>query len=137
MHVGVIFGGQSPEHDVSLVSAQAVIERIDRTQYDVLPIKIRKDGKWERSAQKGSSTKESVSQNFPYALHALAQQVDIFFPLLHGPWGEDGTLQGALEFARLPYVGADHMSSAICMDKAIAKGLLRGAGIPTPRAHLY
>ncbi|MCB1109608.1 MAG: D-alanine--D-alanine ligase [Chlamydiia bacterium] len=114
--VGVLFGGQSEEHEVSIRSAESVIKYLDPKKYEVIPIKIEKDGTW----------------GWESSLSLLKESFDVIFPVLHGPYGEDGTVQGLLELAHLPYVGADPLSSAMCMDKGVMKDRLRGAGLPVP-----
>ncbi len=146
--VGVIFGGRSGEHEVSLVSAQSVIKTLDRNKYDVIPIGISKQGLWltGNDAMKYLKTGqgENISQNFispepdtkeivkvlnnkPKTIQKL---LDVVFPLLHGPYGEDGAIQGLFELSDLPYVGAGVLASACGMDKAIMKALFEKAGLP-------
>jgi len=110
--IGVLFGGKSAEHEVSVVSAQNVIAALDRNKYIPASIKIGKNGKeYLKLPQKLKS-------------------VDVVFPVLHGPFGEDGTVQGLLKLANVPFVGAGVLGSAIGMDKDAQKRLLRDAGIP-------
>lgn len=113
--VGVIFGGKSAEHEVSLRSAKNVIEAIDKTKYEPLLIEIDKSGRW--------------SEDFPPGKLFEGKNVDVVFPILHGPFGEDGTMQGLLKLANIPFVGAGVLGSAIGMDKDVMKRLLRDAGI--------
>ncbi len=117
IRLGIFFGGQSPEHEVSIRSAQSVIDHLDSEKYEVFPIKIDKNGVWQKEC---------------FSPGALRDAFDVVFPMLHGPYGEDGTVQGLLELANVPYVGSDHLSSAICMDKGVTKALLCNAGLPTP-----
>ena len=120
--VGLIFGGQSPEHEISIQSATSVLRAINREKYDVVPIAIDKDGKWHLESMTGKEIclfTEDI--------------IDVAFPLLHGPLGEDGTVQGLLKLAGIPCVGSDVLGSAIAMDKDVMKRLLRDAGIPSPR----
>lgn len=149
--VAILFGGKSAEHEVSLQSAKNVIYAIDKARYDVVPIGIDKSGKW--LLHKGSHF--LLNQDDPNAIQlnpancehvALVPQsnglllslssyapickVDVVFPLLHGPFGEDGTVQGLLKLAGVPFVGPGVLGSAIGMDKDVTKRLLRDAGIP-------
>ena len=157
LRVGVIFGGRSGEHEVSIRSARAVIESIDRRKYDVLPIAISKEGKWLPPADAAKLLPPSAHSFLPadYAaqgrgdvailgdpshqgLISLAptrrplasEQLDVVFPLLHGPFGEDGTVQGLLEMANIPYIGCGVLASACGMDKVAMKLLFRQAGLP-------
>ena len=109
----LLYGGQSAEHEVSCVSAESVLGAVDRERYDVATVKIELDGTWEGGD--------------PF--RAL-EGADVVFPLLHGPMGEDGTVQGLLEVAGVPYVGCGVLSSALAMDKVVAKQLLVAAGLP-------
>ena len=153
--VAVVFGGRSSEHAISCVTAGSVLRAIDREQYDVVPVGIAQDGRWvlesgdperlrieaadrlpqvdaERSAvalaRTGSATDLTVQE--PAQLPHSLGEVDVVFPLLHGPWGEDGTLQGMLEMAGVRYVGAGVLASAVSMDKAFMKVVLSAAGLP-------
>jgi D-alanine-D-alanine ligase len=153
--VAVIFGGCSSEHAISCVTAGSVLAAIDRDKYDVVPIGIAVDGRWVLAADDpdrlsiiGSSL-PTVESNGPIVSLAGDMQarelvvaepgaepksigeVDVVFPLLHGPYGEDGTIQGMLELAGLPYVGSGVLSSAVCMDKAYMKLVFNGYGLPT------
>lgn len=116
LKVGVLYGGRSGEHEVSLMSAQSVIEALDKEKYEVIPIKIDKDGRWQDRIIVPDPTRSSG--------------LDVVFPVLHGPYGEDGTVQGLLELANLPYVGAGVASSAVSMDKAFMRSLFLQAGLP-------
>ena len=133
LRVGVLFGGRSGEHEVSLASAASVIRALDPEKYEAIPIGITKDGRWlvGTGAQKmlpevlKSGERVSLpSDPTVAALVPLAQSaghpsitVDVVFPVLHGTFGEDGTVQGLLELANLPYVGAGVLASAVGMDK--------------------
>ena len=157
LRVGVIFGGRSSEHDVSIRSAASVIDAIDRKKYDVVPIAISREGKWlspaaafhllPANAQSllpatiGSGSQGAVailgdpSQSGLLSLDRdggaqPSQKLDLVFPVLHGPFGEDGTLQGLLEMANVPYVGCGVLASACGMDKVAMKLLFRQAGLP-------
>ena len=109
----LLYGGQSAEHEVSCVSAESVLGAVDRERYDVTTVKIALDGTWEGGD--------------PFA---VLQAADVVFPLLHGPMGEDGTVQGLLELVGVPYVGCGVLASAVAMDKIIAKQVLADAGLP-------
>lgn len=148
--VGVIFGGKSSEHEVSLQSAKNIIEAIDRAKYDVVLIGIDKTGKWHLFAESAyllnADDPRLICLDEPIApitisfgdvggqlLHAttgeVLEKIDVAFPIVHGTTGEDGNLQGALRLANLPFVGPDVLGSAICMDKDVAKRLLGLANI--------
>jgi D-alanine-D-alanine ligase len=158
LRVGVIFGGRSGEHEVSIRSARAIVESIDRKKFDVVPIAITKEGKWlppAHSAQllpatvqpllapsvASSSTtgdvallgdpshKGLISLNSDSQPH-VAEKLDVVFPALHGTYGEDGTLQGLLEMADVPYVGCGVLASSCGMDKVTMKSLFVEAGLP-------
>ncbi len=150
VRVAVLFGGQSDEHDVALRSAQTVIGALDPAKYDVVPIGITREGHWVSG---GDPLARLTAQSPMFALRAgqgqqpaagdggqelppaalpaeLGSGVDVVFPVLHGPRGEDGTVQGLLELAGLPYVGAGVLGSAVAMDKAMTKTILAQAGLP-------
>ena len=154
--VAILFGGRSTEHAVSCVSAGSVLAAIDRDRYDVLPIGITPDGRWVLAPDDPGALAIEGRQ-FPSVdptgtalvlpgdptakgLVVLEQgdvppelgSVDVVFPLLHGPYGEDGTLQGLLELAGVPYVGSGVFASAVAMDKHHMKQLLTAAGLPVP-----
>jgi D-alanine-D-alanine ligase len=123
LRVAVLYGGQSGEHDVSLLSAASVLEELDCDRYDVTPIYIARDGQWERPIEQ-------------------MRGFDVVFPVLHGPMGEDGTLQGLLTLLDVPFVGAGVVGSAVGMDKVIFKDVMRAHGLPTPehvvaRRHIW
>ena len=157
LRVGVIFGGRSSEHEISLRSARAVIEAIDRRKYEVVPIAINKEGKWlppslasallpeptkqflSRETLNGAKEDVAIigdpSQSGLVALGRgedghVSEQLDVVFPVLHGPYGEDGTIQGLLEMANIPFVGGGTLASACGMDKVVMKGLFKNAGLP-------
>ena len=145
LRVGILFGGRSGEHEVSLISAASVIQALDPEKYEVVPIGITKDGRWlagsaahkmlpevlrsgERvmlSADPNVAALVPVSGAPTHALH-----VDVVFPVLHGTYGEDGTVQGLLDLAGLPYVGSGVLGSAVGMDKDMQKRLFQQARIP-------
>lgn len=128
MRVAVLFGGISPEHEVSLVSASSVIAALDKTKYTVMPIGITKDGAWltgDNSLEKLKNADITNSSSF-----FDPGEADVIFPVLHGTFGEDGAIQGLLECTGIPYVGCGVLASAIGMDKAVQKQILRDAGLP-------
>ena len=152
LRVGVIYGGRSGEHEVSLMSAQSVLGALDRSRYDVTEIGITPEGRWiagegvmqvlqTRSAngmraamlaEPGPARIWEIEPNGNNEeLHMrLFREVDVVFPVLHGSFGEDGTLQGLLEMAEVAYVGAGVLASSVAMDKALFKQLMRAHGIP-------
>ena len=117
LRVAVLYGGRSGEHEVSLASARSVMDALDKEKYEVTPIKIEQDGSWSGDV---------IIQGDP----RLNPDFDVVFPVLHGPFGEDGTIQGLLELANLPYVGGGVASSAVAMDKALMRVLFAQAGLP-------
>jgi len=139
----VLYGGRSPEHDVSRVSAREVISALDVERYDVLPVGITRDGRWLPS--KAIATAVAEGRELPAALDLDGEERDpgevlasddlpvVVFPVLHGPNGEDGTVQGLLELSDVPYVGSGVLGSALSMDKAKAKQVLDAVGIPQAR----
>jgi len=157
LRIAVLFGGRSAEHEISLVSARNVIAGLDPERYEVTPIGIDRDGRWLLAAD-ASSLLESAPGHLPAALTQDAGQrlafapggqedpsrlttgdgsalppVDVVFPVLHGPYGEDGSVQGLLKVLNLPWVGPGVLGSAAGMDKDVMKRLLRDAGIPNAR----
>lgn len=131
--LAVLMGGRSSEHEVSLSSARAVIAALDPARYEVVPVLISRDGGW---SVEGAPVALVPAAGGAPLLASLdggpSRRVDAVFPVLHGPHGEDGVVQGALETAGAPYVGAGVAASAVAMDKAMFKVFLRDAGIPTP-----
>ncbi len=127
----MLAGGRSSEHDISLASARSVLESLDPEHYDVVTVAIGRDGRWELGSGDGSvaETLPVPAANAPATLGA----VDVVLPILHGPFGEDGTVQGLLELAGVAYVGAGVAASALCMDKDLFKKVLRDSGIPVAR----
>src|SRR5688572_31522349 len=162
LRVGVIYGGRSGEHDVSIASAAAVVQNLDKQRYEAIPIRIEKDGRWVIADRlpTSSSAAEVIEQGRAQIgqrlgrggreAHLLAHPgdeqimtiergstpaitglgLDVVFPVLHGPYGEDGTVQGLLELANIPYVGAGVLASAVGMDKAVAKSVFAAKAIP-------
>jgi D-alanine-D-alanine ligase len=130
--VAILAGGRSSEHDISLASARSVLESLDPERYDVVTVAIGRDGRWELGSGEAGSVAETLpvpAANAPATLGA----VDVVLPILHGPFGEDGTVQGLLELAGVPYVGAGVAASALCMDKDLFKKVLRDSGLPVAR----
>ena len=139
LRVGVLYGGRSGEHEVSLASAASVFANLDRTRYEPVPIRIEKDGRWILGAPAPTaiSAADVLQQNRSVALEPVEptsaidrRVVDVVFPVLHGPYGEDGTVQGLLELANVPYVGAGVLGSAVGMDKVVMKKLFAADGLP-------
>jgi D-alanine-D-alanine ligase len=138
IRVGVIFGGRSGEHEVSLRSAESILKAIDRQKYDVVPIGITHEGRWLASKNAlamlpaGEQIQKVLTDGEPITLPAEPSSkgiVDVIFPIMHGTYGEDGTIQGFLELANIAYVGAGVLGSAVGMDKDVMKRLLRDAGL--------
>ena len=127
LRVGVIYGGRSGEHEVSVVSAASIFKHLDRSRFQPVPIRIDKDGRWVLGAKEPTAISAGdVAEAGPVgALQvteptaAIGGGIDVIFPVLHGPYGEDGTVQGLLELANVPYVGAGVLGSALGMDKAV------------------
>jgi D-alanine-D-alanine ligase len=155
--VGIIYGGRSGEHEISVRSAKTVIEQIDKNKYEVLPIAISKEGNWlnpfESFKLLTSETQQLLADDAPnYTRNAIAligdtnykglanlqiadgeaqlTKLDVIFPVLHGTYGEDGTVQGLFEMADIPYVGCGVLASSCGMDKVVMKTLFRDAGLP-------
>ncbi len=154
LKIGVVFGGQSGEHEVSRVSAASVMRVMDKSKYDILPIGISKEGKWYvfegdlSKIEDGSWQQEAIPALLPpntdYKCIITLENgmqtkynLDVIFPVLHGPRGEDGTIQGIFELMNIPYVGCGVSSSAICMDKVFAKMILRQEGLPVVDYKVY
>lgn len=149
--IGVIFGGRSGEHEISIRSAATVITQIDAEKYHVIPVAIANDGRWlnaadslrlfpadvqesftERFGEPGSIESGSSGNEIVLTLLAMKQflAIDVLFPVLHGTFGEDGTIQGLFEMADIPYVGCGVLASSCGMDKVVMKTLFRDAGLP-------
>ena len=156
--VAIIFGGKSAEHEISIISAKNVIDAIDKDKYEPVPIGIDKDGSWylneeskfilESSNPKLAKINKAdekvalVPTNNSNELVSITNnknigKIDVAFPILHGTYGEDGSIQGLLRMANIPYVGADVLGSAVGMDKDVLKRLLRDAKIPTPKFEVF
>jgi len=151
IRVGIIFGGRSGEHEVSFLSASSIIKAIDKDKYTVVPIGITKEGRWispqdsESALQsgkiEGKNTVILLNDSFSKSLVCIdnnqkldkssaLEKLDVIFPVLHGPYGEDGTVQGLLELANIPYVGAGVAASAISMDKDLMKIIFQQKNLP-------
>src|SRR5277367_1871387 len=152
LRVGILFGGRSGEHEVSLLSAASVLKAIDHERYEIVPVGITKEGRWVTAGaaqallsgkaspaldqgSKGSEKVLSTAAERDLQPTALGQtlKIDVIFPVLHGTFGEDGTIQGLFEMADLAYVGSGVLGSAAAMDKDIMKRLFAAAGLPTPK----
>jgi D-alanine-D-alanine ligase len=135
LRVAVVYGGRSVEHEVSLVSAKAIMEALDPARYEVLPVLVARDGRWS-AAPFGSKTRRhaAVRDLFRFTgAGAGSRPVDVVFPIIHGTGGEDGTLQGLLTLAGIPFVGAGVLGSALGMDKTAMKTMFQEAGLPIVR----
>lgn len=130
-------GGRSSEHEISLGSARSVVEGLDSDRYDVASIEIDRDGRWQlprgRPAELAPGARETLPVPVEQRPPDVLAGVDVVVPVLHGPFGEDGTVQGLLELAGVPYVGAGVAASALCMDKDLCKAVLRDRGVPVAR----
>jgi len=151
LRVALLFGGRSAEHDVSLMSAANVYRALDPARYEVVLIAVARTGEWMLSPLPGGRFPSQVPADGPLVtllpggggrLLVASREgaaikppapVDVIFPVLHGPFGEDGSVQGLAELAGVPFVGASVFASAAAMDKDAAKRLLRDAGLPIPR----
>jgi D-alanine-D-alanine ligase len=126
-------GGRSSEHEISLASARSVIEALDPDRYDVRSIEIGRDGRWELPRGAQAELGDGGGASLPVPAGGKPEplrDVDVVLPILHGPFGEDGTVQGLLELAGVAYVGAAVTASALCMDKDLFKAVMRDKGIP-------
>ena len=139
VRVAVLAGGRSSEHEISVASARSVLEALDDERYEVDAIEIGRDGRWALGAGAGNQRElgASVAETLPVPSDSAPEtlgRVDVVLPILHGPFGEDGTVQGLLELAGVPYVGAGVTASALCMDKDLFKAVCRDKGIPVTRS---
>ncbi|MCP4166762.1 MAG: D-alanine--D-alanine ligase [Chloroflexi bacterium] len=141
LQIGVLFGGRSGEHDVSLMSVQSVLEALDRDRYDIHPIGIDKSGRWIFEGDPletlvcGDGAAENASL-WPGPKQLAG--IDVILPILHGTYGEDGTLQGLLDLSGIPYVGCGVLASSLAMDKAISKEVFKAHGlVQTPWAVVF
>ncbi|MED4585688.1 D-alanine--D-alanine ligase [Brevibacillus choshinensis] len=154
IRLGIIYGGKSSEHEVSLRTALSIMKAVDANRYEVTPIYVQLDGSWvkgdaiagqlperidalrlssgspDENTEISSTGRQMVPSSKPASLFSIGQQVDVIFPVVHGPNGEDGTIQGMLELANLPYVGAGVMASAVGMDKWMMKTVFAQTGLP-------
>jgi D-alanine-D-alanine ligase len=148
LRVGIIFGGRSTEHEVSVASATTILQALDPSRYAPVLIGVGRDGAWHVAEAESQLLPEAVIASAKShatfaglraglellrrddARPALAAKLDVVFPIIHGRGGEDGSLQGMLELAGMPYVGCGVLATALCMDKALTKVVLRDAGIP-------
>jgi D-alanine-D-alanine ligase len=143
LRVGVIFGGRSGEHEVSLASARSIMAVMDRHKYDIVPIGITRDGRWLTSGDPmrtltGGAQAATPAPSDPAAGRELIPgtsggrlpPLDVIFPVLHGPYGEDGTIQGLLDLAGVPYVGCGVLASSLAMDKIASKEIFIAHGLP-------
>lgn len=156
LRVGVLFGGRSAEHEVSIVSAQSVIAALDKKKYEVIPIGISKEGRWLAGdkvvtlLKSGARIPPALAQMLPadptvrslvsltpIKTGRLGKTPDVIIPVLHGTFGEDGTVQGLLELAGIPYVGAGVLGSAVGMDKVAQKLIYQAHGILTPKFEYF
>lgn len=141
VRVGILFGGQSAEHEISILSARNVLAALDRDRFEPVLVGIDKGGRWlaqdeRRLIESSRDPREvQVHPGLPAPIEEAAARVDIVFPVLHGTLGEDGAMQGLLEVAGIPYVGAGVLGSAVGMDKDVMKRLLRDAGLPIAGFH--
>ncbi len=138
LRVAVIAGGRSSEHEISVASARSVVDALDPERYETTTIEIERSGRWLAAPSTGAlaaprPTAETLPVLADSAPAKALEQVDVVLPILHGPFGEDGTVQGLLELAGVPYVGAGVAASALCMDKDLFKAVLRDRGIPVAR----
>lgn len=135
----VLAGGQSDEHEVSISSASSLLRSLQGTDVDATALVITRDGRWLNPAESEKALGDGKAQTGgELTLHSakITEQFDVVFPLIHGPHGEDGTLQGMLELAGLPYVGSGVLGSALCMDKVASKAVLKAHNIPQVRSEL-
>jgi D-alanine-D-alanine ligase len=143
IRVAVVAGGRSSEHEISLASARSVLGALDPERYETVAVAIGRDGRWALGPGHsghvlgpGPGTGPAETLPVPATSKEVTQtlgSVDVVLPILHGPFGEDGTVQGLLELAGVPYVGAGVAASALCMDKDLCKAVLRDRGIPVTR----
>src|SRR5262247_3716623 len=150
LRVAILFGGKSAEHEISVISARNIVEAMDKKKYEIVSIGIDKQGRWffdegARLLHKNDQAQVKFQRSNPTAvlpggtetpmrtLRGGLGKVDVVFPVLHGPFGEDGTVQGLLKLANVPFVGAGVLGSAVGMDKDVMRRLLRDAKVPTPK----
>lgn len=131
--LGIIFGGKSGEHEVSLLSAKSVIDAFEGSNHQLVLIGITKQGQWKLYNGKTNRIADGSWEQYaePFAIHELSDLIDFAFPVLHGTYGEDGTIQGMFEMMDIPYAGCGVLASASCMDKVTAKMIFEREGIPS------
>jgi D-alanine-D-alanine ligase len=137
VRVAVIMGGRSSEHDISVASARSVVDALDPGRYDVRAVEIGHDGRWQLDASAEQARIGKGGERLPVPADDSPSPfdgVDVVFPVMHGPFGEDGTVQGFLELADVAYVGAGVTASALCMDKDLFKAVMRDKGVPVVRS---
>ncbi|MCX7973820.1 MAG: D-alanine--D-alanine ligase [Candidatus Aminicenantes bacterium] len=136
LRVALLFGGRSAEHEISLVSASAIYRHLDKKKYEIVSFYLPRQGGWKEVASPLSPPNElEEGPSFPFLPWEMTQkfsypEIDIYFPVLHGPYGEDGTIQGMLELAGVPYVGAGVLASALGMDKVAMKAAFASRNLP-------
>jgi D-alanine-D-alanine ligase len=144
LRVGLLAGGRSSEHEISLASARSVLAALDPDRYDVVSVAIGRDGRWALAdgssghalvSDTGAAPAETLPVPAESGTLAALGAVDVVLPILHGPFGEDGTVQGLLELAGIPYIGAGVAGSALAMDKDLFKKVMRDSGIPVAQHH--
>jgi D-alanine-D-alanine ligase len=137
VRIAVLMGGRSSEHDISVESARSVLGSLDPDRYEPVTVEIGRDGRWELGSGNGRELAAgNPAETLPVPTAKVPEtlgEVDVVIPVLHGPFGEDGTVQGLLELANVPYVGAGVLGSALAMDKDKFKAVMRDAGIPVTR----
>ncbi|MET0938805.1 MAG: D-alanine--D-alanine ligase family protein [Gaiellaceae bacterium] len=137
--MAILMGGRSSEHEISLASARSVVAALAPDQYDVVTVEIGQDGRWalgegsQKEVGAGSAAETLPVPSAGGAVTTTLAGVEVVMPILHGPFGEDGTVQGMLELAGVPYVGAGVAASAVCMDKDMFKVVMRDQGVPVTR----
>jgi len=129
IRLGVVYGGRSGEHEVSRISARSVIRAVDPRRFEVVEVFIDRDGTWSVEGRPAALRLDRMGQAV-FVVDGREVVCDVMFPVLHGTYGEDGTIQGLFEMVNVPYVGADVLGSAVGMDKGVQKMLLRAAGLP-------
>lgn len=149
VRVIVLMGGKTPEHEVSLVSGREVVRHLNKKRYEVLPVVIARDGqKWQLKSSEQvllyspgwsekNHKKELVSGGESLQLESVSQKADVVFIAMHGPYGEDGTVQGLLELVGIPYTGAGVLASALGMDKIMFRKMMKAEGIPMAKALIF
>ena len=135
--MAVLLGGRSSEHEISVTSGRSVLAALDPARYEARTVEIGRDGRWELAEAQQGALPLGTDARLPIpttSAPSTLADVDVVLPILHGPFGEDGTVQGLLELAGVPYVGAGVAASAVCMDKDLMKAVLRARGVPVTRS---